>query len=204
MLWNSTLQKAHYRSTGNTTSTLPSSATVGIGAVQVIQPLFIGTPGPTTAFWTSTGGLQPLDTGVAVPTFDSDIILRGGRIGMTFVAAETVTDDVGITMYTVWTAKNADFTKVPSTITWGGNLDSAPDFAEFGKILNKQEYIVNNRYPAVQVERRLKVQKIDQNDFEEGGSQIVYIAVLTNLVNSAAVNINFIVHHDVSFSADAE
>jgi hypothetical protein len=185
-------------------STLSTSATQGLGLVQVIQPLFIGTPGPTTAFYTAAGGLQALDTGITPGSFNSDVILRGGRVGLTFVAPEAITDDIGVTMYTVWTAKNADFTKVPATITWGSNLDAGADFDQFGKILFKQEYIINNRYPAVQIERRLKVQKIDQDSFEEGGQQIVYVAVLTNLVASTARALAFIVHHDVSFSGDQE
>lgn len=124
-------------------------------------------------------------------------------MGITFNVEDAVTDEVGITVLTCWTTKNPDFTKLPGSVPWGTTPDAAPDFAEFGKVIRKQDFIMNNSYPAVTIERRMKVQKLDQNDFAEGGLQIVFVVMATNLSNSAAVNLNAIVYHDLSFAGDS-
>jgi len=202
-LWNQTLHKQHWRSVANSVAAITTNATQGLGTLVAVQPLFVGTPSLTTMFDTVTGGLQVADTGVSVPSFDNgDLVIRGGRIGITFNVEDAVTDEIGISVLTVWTCKNPDFTKLPGSVPWGTTVDAAPDFAEFGKVLRKQDFVLSNSVPAITIERRLKVQKIDQNDFSEGGLQIVFVVLATNLSNSAAVACNAIIYHDMSFVGD--
>jgi hypothetical protein len=206
LLWQQTLAQTHWRSSGASPLTFNPSATIGVGTTHIINPTFLGTPGPTTAFWTATGGLQAHDTGGAIPTFKNDLIIRGGRVGMTIVASDSITDDIGVTVYTCWAKNEANYSAIAANVTWGSNIDVSADFAEFGKVLSRKDYIINHLYPTTTLEHRLRVQKIDQNEYGTSqGQQIVFILVITNLTTaSASPNINVVTYHDMSFSGDRD
>ncbi|AXF52239.1 MAG: putative capsid protein [Anthevirus perseuis] len=204
-LWTHTLTEQHYRSSGNASGTLTTPASIAEGTVVEINPTFLGVPGPTTAFWTVTGGIQPVDTGVAAPAaFSGDLIIRGGQVGMTLSAADAVTDEIAVSVFECWLAKNADDTVLPATLEWGTMIDFAPDFANFGKILSRKDMIINNQYPAVTFTRRLRPQKIDQEQFAKPGQQFCWIVVVANLTQASAETINIVTWHDLSFTGDVD
>lgn len=205
VLWRDTLTDTHYRSVGNGSIVIATPAVQATSSVTVLYPTFVGVPSLTTAFWTATGGAQPHDTGVAVPTFIGDITLRGGVIGIVISVLDAVVLDVACTVFTVALAKNADVSKLPATIVYGGDASDAADFADFGRILDKKEYIMNYQNPSFTVERRLRVQKIDQEQWATKlGQQIVFVVQLANLQSGAAVNVQTTTYHNLSFSADVQ
>ena len=147
-----------------------------------------------------------IDTGSTAPTFPGgDLIVRGGQIGITVSAADTVTDDCNVKIFTVRLAKKPDFTKVPSTITYGGMLNGAAEFSEVGKIVDVKEATINYASnQTITVVRRLGVQKIDmENVGTTLGSQYAFIVCATNMIDATANNLQGIVWHDMSFTGDA-
>ena len=93
LLWRNTLASQHWRSVGLGASAPVTGTTIGVGVVTINLPTFVGTPGPTTAFWTATGGVLPADEGEATPIFQAaDFVIRGGQIGITVSAPDTVPD----------------------------------------------------------------------------------------------------------------
>lgn len=206
-LWNDTLAQQHYRSAGVGPNVVVSSTAQGDGAVNVINPTFIGVPGPTTAFWTVTGGLQITDEGGTAVTFDeTDLVIRGGRIGLTITCPDSITEELGVTINVVRAFANPDYGLVTGTITYGSNLDAAPDFnRRFGRVLYKKTAILSNTYSSVTLEHRMQVEKIDQETFGTVlGGQILFIVVVTPLQTSPAVayQLPILTYHDMSFSGD--
>jgi len=206
-LWQDTLAVQHYRSSGVGPATLTTSTVQGDGSTTIVLPTFIGTPGPTTAFWTATGGLQPTDEGATAVTFDeTDLVIRGGRIGITITCPDTITEEIGVTINVVRVFSNPDYGLVPAVVTYGSNLDSGPDFSRrFGKVLYKKTAILSNTYSSMTVEHRLQVEKIDQETFGTVlGGQVIFIVVLTPLQTSPAVGYELpaLTYHDMSFTGD--
>jgi len=206
-LWQDTLAVQHYRSSGVGTATLTTSTALGDGSVTIINPTFIGAPSATTAFWTVAGGLQATDEGATAVTFDeTDLVIRGGRIGITITCPDTITEEIGATINVVRVFPNPDYGLVPAIITYGSNLDSGPDFSRrFGKVLYKKTAILSNTYSSMTVEHRLMVEKIDQETFGTVlGGQVIFVVVLTPLQTSpvAGYDLPALTYHDLSFTGD--
>lgn len=206
MLWRDTIGQQHYRSQGQGTGTLTTGTSQGNGNVQIFNPTFIGVPGPTTAFWTATGGLQPTDAGAAVATFGaSDLVIRGGRIGITISCPDAVTQEVACTIWVVRVQEDPNYTFVPTVQSYGGMIDSTPDFQKrVGKVLYNKSAILSGAYPHMTLEHRLRVEKIDQEIFgTELGSQIIFIVSIANLQSADDLTLFTSVYHDLSFTGDA-
>lgn len=206
-LWNDTLAVQHFRSSGVGTATLTSSTALGDGSVTIINPTFIGAPSAATAFWTVAGGLQLTDEGGTAVTFDeTDLVIRGGRIGITITCPDTITEELGVTINVVRVFSNPDYGLVPAIITYGSNLDSGPDFSRrFGRVLYKKTAILSNTYSSMTVEHRLRVEKIDQETFGTVlGGQVIFVVVITPLQTSPAVGYDLptLTYHDMSFTGD--
>lgn len=203
-LWRMTLAETHFRSAGNTATTVTTGTSPGSGTVSLVLPTFIGTPGPTTAFWTTTGGLQIPDVGSSAYTFSGgNMVIRGGQVGITISAPDTVTDDCNVKIFVVSLAARPDFTLLPGTAPYGTMIDSNPDFSRFGKILYVKERTMNYQSPTFTLVHRLRVQKIDIEDWGTTlGSQIAFVVVATNMIDTTANALSAVVWHDMSFAAD--
>lgn len=207
-LWNDTLAVQHYRSIGNTINTVTSSVTQAIGANTLVLPTFVGAPGPTTAFWTATGGLQATDAGAATVTFDeTDLVIRGGRVGITVTCPDTITEEIGVTISVVRLISNPDFGTLPTTTVYGSNIDAGPDFTRrFGRVVYRKTAVMSNTYSNFSLEHRLTVEKIDQETFGTVlGGQIGFVVTVTPLQTSpgAAYSLPTISYHDLSFTGDS-
>lgn len=208
-LWNDTLAVTHFRSSGCSPLTTTTSTAQGDGLVTLYLPTFIGTPGPTTAFWTVTGGLQATDEGAGTVTFDvTDLVIRGGRIGITLTCPDAVTEEIGVTIYVVQLYSNPDYQLLPNIVTWGSMVDSGPDFnRRLGKVLYNKSAILSNAYSSFTLEHRLKIQKIDQETHGTVlGNQIGFIVTATPLQTSPVTGFSLptIVYHDLSFTGDTD
>ncbi|AJD07526.1 putative capsid protein [Sewage-associated circular DNA virus-17] len=205
-LWGQTLHLSPSRSALPVPIVQTSGTILGKGSAVLYWPTFNNAaPSAGNAFWTTAGGLNELDAGVTAPTFTSEnLIIRGGRIGITLTQLGSVSDDIGITVYTLAMAKNTATGRLVTPVPWGVSIDSAPDFAELGKILDRKDYIMDANFRAVTIERRLKCQKIDMDQYSiQGGQQIAYCVVTTNLTSTTNVTTNFLIYHDLSFSNTA-
>lgn len=206
-LWNDTLASQHFRSNGNGTTNIESSTTQGQGAVSLQLPTFIGTPGPTTAFWTAAGGLEITDEGGTAVTFDeTDLVIRGGRIGITLTCPDTITEELAVTIAVVSIVQNPDYQLLPTLIPYGSMMDGGPDFTRrLGRILYSKSAIMSNAYSSFTLEHRLRVQKIDQETWGTVlGGQIGFIVTVTPMQSNPATpyELPAVVYHDLSFTGD--
>lgn len=204
-LWRSTQDKSHYRSVGAATAVAGTPATVKTDATLVVVS-------PGSAFWTAAGGAQPEDTGVAVPTFIGDIVLRGGVsrlcVANRTVAAEvTPTDNVRVTIFTVWTNKDVPGFAFPGTVPISWDPSVFPDFQRHGRVIGKKEAILSAGGDSVEVYFRHRIQRIDQNVHNNLGSRLQWFILLSETTNSdvaAAEVIDITNSINYSFTGDAQ
>jgi len=197
-LWDSTLFKSHYRSVraiaGDVVTQTNDVASTIFG---LNMYKFDANP-----FWTSTGGAVTVDTGVTLPTFIGDIILRGGVYTATF--ANTSANDVKLNLYYTTTVPDPVITIVPTTsaISWDPSV--TPDFnSQVGKPwMNKTVLLEGGN--SYSISHRFKIQKIDQTTYiVEGLTPIIWVC-LSNIGNSSANTIRVARSYNLSFSADAQ
>jgi len=205
-LWRDTLANTHWSSMANTTTAINTGTTVALGTTSIIFPTFGGTPGPTTAFWTATGGLQPKDEGAAVPTFEEgNIVIRGGQIGFTVSVPDDQTEECTLRIWTVFLTPEPDLTLVPTTIPYGAQLKSHADFeARVGRVVDyKEATLGHGTNPVFTYVRRLGVQKIDMETWGTTlGKQHIFIVALANMQDATNVILPSITWHDMSFCGD--
>jgi len=207
-LWSDTLGVQHYRSTGNASVSIESSNTVGQGQVSLQLPTFVGPPGPTTAFWTTAGGLVITDQGANPVQFaPTDLVIRGGRIGILITCPDDITEELAVTIYVIQIFSEPDYTLLPTLVPYGGMVDAEPDFnRRLGRILYNKSAVMSNQYSSFSLEHRLRIQKIDQETFGTSlGGQIGFLVTVTPLQTSPVTpyELPSIVYHDLSFTGDA-
>lgn len=204
MLWRDTAAKTHYRSIFDATTPMATPNDLINATLAPFNAL-------TTPFWTAAGGAQQADTGVAVPTFNGDIILRGGisRIAISNRPDSTIlnSDVCRVTVYAVWTDSNNSGVVLPTVVKTMWDPSLFPDFTRYGKVMFKREALLKGDGEAVQVYFKYKPQKIDQAVFSAGGSRLVWMVLVSQLTNSELVpvaeNLDVVNSHNISFSADA-
>lgn len=206
MLWRDTLFKAHWKSAEMSPLSFTSDTSQGKGILKVVLPTFVGTVGPTTAFWTVTGGLQLKDTGSTAPIFnDSNLVIRGGQVGINFTCPDAQTVETVVRIWKIWLIKIPNINLIEGqTINYGSQLTSGPDFeAQVGRVLDYKEATLNNAYPSFTYVTRMGVQKIDMETFgTEFGSQIAFVVAVVNMQDNTAITLPSIVWHDMSFTGD--
>lgn len=204
-LWRDTLFKTHYRSGGNQTATIQTGTVVGQGPTTIIDPFFLGTPGPTTAFWVAAGGFETPDTGATPPTFGpGDKVIRGGTIGLSLNTQANTADSLNVKVFTIRLNARPDFSLVPGVLPYGARLDSSPDFTRnVGRIIDVKEAALGADNPSFTIIRRLSVQKIDTETFDTYlGNHIIFIVAVANMSDSTDTAIVTTHFHDLSFTAD--
>lgn len=207
-LWRDTEDKSHYRSVG--AATTPVTTPVGLGQPMTTATLTVITPG--NAFWTAAGGAQSEDTGVAVPSFIGDIILRGGVSRLcvanrTSATEVTPTDNVRVTIFTVWTKPSIAGFAFPATVPISWDPSVFPDFQRYGKVIGKKEAILSASGDSVEVYFRHKVQRIDQAVFNLGGSRLNWFVLVSETTNSdtaTAETVDITNSISYSFAGDAQ
>lgn len=198
-LWNDSIMKTHYRSNqsiGFTLSAPLSTASVSVG----IQSAIASTAAP---FWTSTGGAIQSDIGVAVPTFTGDITLRGGMIGLRISNNVLDSTPVEADVYLLYSANNPTLAGIAAQ-PLGFEPSQLVDFKSlYGKVIMRKKVLIENAN-SIEITHRLRVQKIDQNDWATNSKRfywmIAYSAGETLAVASVGTAVAF---WNLSFSADA-
>lgn len=205
MLWRDTVGKPHYRSILTFLPPAVSTPNNISGAT-----LSIVTPGPT--FWLAAGGAQQIDSGVPVPTFAGDVVLRGG-VSSLAISNRTATTDViasdpvRVTVYTVWTNNDPAALIFPLTvaITWDPSV--IPDFPRYGKVLRRREAILKGDGECLELYYRHRIQKIDQAIYNNNGSRLQWFVLVSQTTNAETIpapeTVDLVCSHNYSFSADA-
>lgn len=204
ILWRDTLSQPHYRSYNFQSSTISTGTTSGSGDFNIIPILTDSSGNP---FWSTANGAVAIDNTVAVPNFRGDIILRGGKIGAYISLPSTVVaaDNILVKVWHVKTLHNPNTSVFSGAQPLSFDPSAIPDMTtETCRILQYREAVLSTQNPTLNVEYRLRLQKIDQDDFATGFGQQDMICVYVSNI-SAANNIGVQIHafHNVSFSGDA-
>lgn len=203
-LWRDTLFKAHYRSILDRVSTvaMPADTRSSIFGISPVHG--------DVAFWTTAGGLQPINTGGIIPDFSDDITVRGGFGSITFTNLNTI-DSIRVKLYLVKTTSNPDLATLPadqSTIALSASLIDPtviPDFQLFGKVLKSFDLLLLPGQRPATFFQRMPIQKLDQIIFQtNGGNRYwwLYFSSQTSNVDSINNTLRVQFGHNLSFSAD--
>lgn len=202
MLWRDTQSEPHWRSVFSSGAVITTPNNITDSTVTVIRAL--------QDFYTIAGGAQPIDSGVAVPNFGQDIVLRGGVCRLTLanpnpdIAAVGGGDTIRCRVFAVWTTKNTDLGVWPPSVPSLWDPSIITDFSRYFKVLFSREFMMEPNGRAFDVSFRHRLKKIDKNEFQNNNNQLFWI-VLTNQITNADVlaeSITAVVSHNVSFTAD--
>jgi len=198
LLWRETQSKQHWRS--NLSASTPITTQSSPDLVDVVTAQAIG-----TNFWTTAGGTVPAETGVAVPGFVGDIVLRGGKSTISFcnISNADTGDACRVRLWMVWTITRPEFSLVPATPVpnaWDPSM--IPDFGRIGKVIGFREFWVNPGSVPMQVTFRWKPQKVDRTIHNIGGETLVYFFTI-NGHNTGSDTVVEQLSYNISFAADA-
>lgn len=210
-LFNTTKFKAHYRSVLNGAGNFNTTNDIATASVHLQRALFaLQARGGGNGFYQALGGALPIDAGVSVPTFNGNIILRGG-IARCSVQNNDGTNSIRAEVISIWSNAHpqdkfaTDFT-VPAE--WDPTCEA--DFHRFGKILNRKLVYLKPRENLL-VTHRFAPQKIDQPEFigsddilsdQPSGSTLFWMIKIVPC-NTVATNVIWSNTWNVSFSGDA-
>lgn len=204
-LLRDTLFQAHYRSLLTTSFTQTTPVGVNAATKTGLISLLPVSPNP---FWTVAGGALPIDSGKAVPTFDtSTIVIRGGRSEVTVGVPGL--DAIKLRVYKVWTKPDSN----PEHATFNA-LVSVPtlwdpshyvDFGQHFKLLSSHEYVLLPGSRPLSLINTIRPQAIDLNAFNLFEKHVCYVFTLQQLTDSDVLpaSVIFTVSNSLSFTGDA-
>jgi len=198
MIWRSSLQMAHYRSNAAYASTIVTRPLTVEKTVSVIEALYNG----ASAFWNASGGAQMLDAASLVPAFSSDIVLRGGKTSLSFFNDSTV-NPVEIEAFYVAPIARVTTSSIPTSVSVGWDPSIIPEFnTTVGRIIYRTKFLLEPLATST-IDRRLRVQKIDQAAFTSG-QRPRWIVTARDFAGSAVLTTNVIccVSFNLSFAGD--
>jgi hypothetical protein len=181
-------------------------------ALQLTNSVFRAFHVPGQEFWAA--GVQPLNGGAAIPTFNGDVVLRGGIARLT-VGAYPENVILRVRVWAVWAEKKPDidiYNGLNNTniqVEWDPSC--LPDFStSFGRILYSKQAVVPVG-EVFEIVHRFKPQKIDQAVFrgqaaplEAAGNQLWWLLSITSLdVNGISSPVTCVNSWNLSFSSDA-
>jgi len=210
MLWNSTQMKAHYRSIFAQADDFASS-----GSSTTCTCFYYPTIEFGARFWTAAGGAQPIDTAVAVPTFQDDIILRGGMINLNVCNVPASLDIHGDIQVTVWLIISDEQPSVGALIPPDGSTGTTatfsrewdpscvPDFQRVfcKKILMKKTALLKD-LESLNVSYRLRIQKIDQENYLNDNNKLYWVVKVAGN-HGFQDDYRVTASYNLSFSGDA-
>lgn len=219
ILWRDSIQESHWRSFAHLAiANLTISTGFGNGVVYMRPAITVeNNPYHTLPFWTVAGGAQQLNEADAVPLFKGDITLRGGICRI--VVTNSDIQPVRAKVWAIWAERtpSTNVYNLTNAVVRSQEFDPSvvPDFHLFGKVLYKKEVLLLPGQQPFEVVHRLKVQKIDQRDFngeaaspgdldEMAGSQLWWCwQLIPQTENTVADNYSALLSFNLSFVADA-
>jgi len=187
----------HYRSIQTLAAVVVSGAATGTWT-----GMRAGIPG---SFWTTTGGFVNTEGWSAIPTFISDLYIRGGKLDLIV----TNTNTGNLLEVTTWVGRfksRAYTSAIPASTTNDAAWDPSL-IADFQGLYSFSKPVVSVVLPLNSCTRTEYVsgKKVDlgqwNSDVEPG--RPFWIIKLVNLNSAAAMNTNIESRHSISFSGDA-
>lgn len=202
-LWNSTLYKDHYRSTKALSSSINTNTNTNDLVVLAEAAYLFG----ITPFYLAAGGAVTNDSAVLLPSFNGDITVRGGMIGLRLAnTLDTVAANTGSiqgTVFLIKTTKNWTAASIPASGQVGWDPTLIADFdTKVGKILYRRNFLLRDADTAV-VEYRLPVHKVDQGDVVALFNTYVWLVLAGNVDSTLTKNVNVTKYWNLSFAGDA-
>lgn len=160
-LFRTTIFKNHYRSIFDNSGITNAPGDINLAQVNSAFVL----PGTGAQFWTTGGGALPSDVGVPVPTFNGDIIIRGGMARATF-SNNGSTDGMRIRLWLAKTGPLPDLgllataVATPQRTSWDPTV--LVDFSKFGRILRGWEFLLTPGQVPMTIRLPLRAEKVDQ------------------------------------------
>lgn len=183
----------HYRSINSDVTTLVTSA---VQQSYTLNVLGINIAGD---FWTTAGGAFGVDGGT-VPSFEGNLILRGGTMGLTLTNTLTDTATLECWVYLIHTADN--FVAPTGPVNRGWDPTIIPDFeTKVGKVLMCKKVMLDNQ-ASVTIEHKIKCRHVDQTIWTAGYRKPNWIVLLGNNESAVAANVTAIRYINLSFAGD--
>jgi len=200
MLWRDSIMKTKWKTVQAFTqgqATPANSALFSVG----IYDAFGNTASP---FWTAAGGTIATDFGAAVPTFSGDIIVRGGILGIRLSnqAADTQPQEVKVILFRTIDRQGVAPPAVGNQFV-GFELEQLTDFKQFYGVplMTKTALLENSN--VVEFKYRLKVQKVDQYQFNQIAKRYYWMVAVGGTESAAASTATITQFWNASFVADA-
>lgn len=202
-----TLFKPHYRSlltnSFNQFTPVGVNAATKTGLITLLPDITV--PG-NFRFWTTAGGALPIDSTVAVPTFDdSTIIVRGGRSEVT--VAVPGLDGVKLKVYLLYIKDGADKAGFNALINVPSMWDPSHyiDFEQSFKLLSSHEYVMLPGSRPYSLFKSFRAMKIDWDSFRNGQQMLAYCFTIQQLtdIDVLPAAVTFTVSHSLSFVGDS-
>lgn len=205
MLWDSTLQKSHYRSASGNSGTMSTPVANNVFALTFLQAMDNG----TAPFWTAAGGAVTTDTGTAVPFFQDELIVRGGRCGITVYndsnGVGLSNAPVEIWLFLVRNAPRAaaGLAALPATVPVGWDPTIQPEFRrDVGTIIMKRRFLLEANATG-ELEFRLPIFKLDQEAWITDQQRFVWLVLGKDFDPVDQNTVRLITYHNLSFCGDS-
>lgn len=159
-------------------------------------------------FWTTAGGAINPDGGL-IPTFatNTDFTVRGGMYGIRMTnspdALDIDKDPLSVIVYLVKTTKNWNSTNLPATVNVGWDPSLVQDFqTNIGTVVFRKNFIIAEG-ETFNIERRMSLQKIDQTEYINSQSEMVWIVLSGNTSSTVTKGLVLTNYFNLSFIGDA-
>ena len=194
--------KAHYRSTLASEYNMTLPGTSVDASTTVFRARFMN----SQPFWSAPGGAQSLDESTGVPTFQDDIILRGGMLNLTVNNfLDDTTADVRVKVYLFKSDETPIYAFAPTVTTQPREWDPSmfPDsHRRLGRILMSRQALLKPG-DSLNTSFRMRVEKIDQQDYLNNNRELWWMVVAcTNNAGGGTDTIKIIPSFNLSFSGD--
>lgn len=189
----------HYRSIGSVSgsqSTPVGSSTVNTGFLGALD-------NGAGAFWTSAGGLQPVDTGIAVPLFKGDITVRGGVIGFRVYNDGAYPMQVKLWLVMTkdtWVTNSGNYSLTGVPLSWDPSV--VPDFRRDLSFIKSWEFNIH-QLDMNSIEFRIRPMKVDENRWSSDVARLYWLFTIGDGDVAGQDNARIVSYFNISLSADA-
>lgn len=207
LILNDTQSSTHYRSI-RATAALRQSTAGGTNTNLHFDKQVALSVTPANFFWLAAGGAISPDTGVALPGFGRNIVIRGGRISCQVSLRSDAIETVKVVIWLIYRTPCSDnailSTSGDRSVLWDPQIE--PDFTRYGRIVRRWQAILEPKTGSCsfQVFHPLKPQKIDQKNFENSGSILEWVTGVqkVSVVGLPVAQVDVVYSHSLSFSGD--
>jgi len=198
-LWNSTITETKNKSvlaTSTTITTPPNTVSQTVGFATIFNE--------TTPFWLVTGGNQSNTFGVAAgDNVRATYVIRGGKFYWIITCNPASADNVSLRYQLIYPKQQSrnstdtafgtpisDWTTafVAATHPIGSTAQEFPDYKEYFHLPILDKEVILRPGEACKEERRIKITKIDHDEFQRGGGKFPYLFIYVHGTTDATAD----------------